>query len=76
MSGLVDFFTAILNFCQVILNYFVNLCRSLLAAVETLAIAPSFGVYLIGFLPTLLGVSMTLVISVGVIKMLVGWGNS
>lgn len=70
-----NFFDSLIEILIAIGTYFVNLVKNVLVAMETLAVVPSVAVYLQGFLPTILSTSMLIVLAIGVIKLILGWGN-
>lgn len=70
-----NFFDSLIEILTAIGTYFVNLVKNVLVAMETLAVVPSVAVYLQGFLPTILSTSMLIVLAIGVIKLILGWGN-
>lgn len=70
-----NFFDSLIEILTAIGTYFVNLVKNVLVAMELFAVLPSVSVYLQGFLPTILSTSMIIVLAIGVIKLILGWGN-
>lgn len=71
-----NFFDAIGDFFLNIIYFIGNIINSLLNAVLFLAYAPGIVTYLVGFVPSIIGTSLLLVLSIGVVKLVLGWGNS
>ena len=70
-----NFFDSLIEILTAIGTYLVNLVTNVIVAMEALAVLPSVAVYLQGFLPTILSTSMLIVLAIGVIKLILGWGN-
>lgn len=67
-----DFFEKVLGFIQTVFDFFINLIKSLLMAFNVLAEAIRVPIYLSGFLPAILGAALLVVVSLAVIKFIVG----
>lgn len=69
------FFDSFMDFITTIWNLVVNTISSLINAVVIVTQATSVPVQLLSYVPAVIGASITLVVGIGVIKLLVGWGN-
>ncbi len=67
-----DFFEQILGNVAMVIDYFIGLVHSLISFVGVLAGAVVLPQTLIGYMPALLGTAVLSVISVGVVKMIIG----
>lgn len=71
-----NFFNALLDGLKMIVQFITNTVSSLLNASLLIANLPSFCATLIGQVPAILGASITMVLAIGVVKLILGWGNS
>lgn len=71
-----NFFKAIQEFFDMIGMFITNVVSSLLNATMLIANLPSFCATLIGQVPAIIGASITMVLAIGVVKLVLGWGNS
>ena len=71
-----NFFNAIGDFFSQLFAFIHNIVGSMLNALAFVLYLPSFTAVLIGFVPAVLGASITAVLAVGVVKLVLGWGNS
>ena len=67
-----DFFEKVLGFFDTIFNFFINLIESYLMAINVVAESIRLPIFLSGFLPAFLGAALLIVISLSVIKLIVG----
>lgn len=67
-----DFFNQVIGFIESIWQFFLNIINSLIMAVETLARAVSLPLELIAYVPSILGSAITLVVSLSIVKFIVG----
>ena len=67
---MMNFFNSILDFLYNAFLFLGNICNSLLNAVLFLAYAPATVTYLVGFVPSVIGTSLLLVLSIGVVKLI------
>ena len=73
---MMNFFNAILDFLQNAFLFIGNIINSTLNAVLLIGNLPTFITVLIGFVPPDLGASLTVVLAVGIVKLVLGWGNA
>lgn len=71
-----NFFSAIIEALTMFVQFLGNMVTSLLNASMLIANLPSFCATLIGQVPTIIGASITMVLAIGVVKLVLGWGNS
>lgn len=71
-----NFFKAIAEGLEMIGMFLTNIVSSLLNATLLIANLPSFTATLIGQVPAIIGASISIVLAVGVVKLVLGWGNS
>lgn len=71
-----NFFKAVQEFFDQIGMFITNVVSSLLNAVLLIGNLPSFMEVLIGFVPPIIGASLTAVLAIGIVKLVLGWGNS
>lgn len=71
-----NFFSALLEGIKMIVQFITNMVSSLLNATMLIANLPSFCATLIGQVPAIIGASITMVLAIGVVKLVLGWGNS
>lgn len=56
-------------------NFLSNMISGLITAISVLLSAVTLPPTLLGFVPGIIGTSILVVGSIGVIKLIVGWGN-
>ncbi len=71
-----NFFKAIAEALDMIGMFLTNVLGSLLNATLLIANLPSFTATLIGQVPGIIGASISIVLAIGVVKLVLGWGNS
>lgn len=71
-----NFFKAIAETLNMIGMFLTNIVSSLLNATLLIANLPSFTATLIGQVPAIIGASISIVLAIGVVKLVLGWGNS
>jgi len=71
-----NFFKAIAEALEMIGMFLTNVLGSLLNATLLIANLPSFTATLIGQVPAIIGASISIVLAIGVVKLVLGWGNS
>lgn len=71
-----NFFKAIAEGFTLIVQFITNMVSSLLNATLLIAHLPSFTTTLIGQVPAIIGASISIVLGIGVVKLVLGWGNS
>lgn len=67
-----DFFAKVLGFIETVFEFFINFIESLFKSIEILAKSVIFPFELVGFLPSIIGSALIIVVSLGVIKFLIG----
>lgn len=65
-----------MDFIFTIWNLVVNSISSLINAIVVVTQATTVPLQLISYVPAVIGASITLVVAIGVIKLVLGWGNS
>ena len=70
------FFDSLMDFIFTIWNLVVNTISSLINAIVVVTQATRVPLRLISYVPAVIGASITLVVAIGVIKLVLGWGNS
>lgn len=73
---MINFFKAIAEGLTMIVQFITNTVSSLLNATLLIANLPSFTATLIGQVPAIIGASISIVLAIGVVKLVLGWGNS
>lgn len=71
-----SFFSLISDFFSSLWQMVVNLVSGLVNAIIIVTSATSLPLQLMTLVPSFISASITLVLGVGVIKLIVGWGNS
>lgn len=72
---MLNFFGSIVDFFQSIWSFLTNLVSSLLTALTLLQQLPLFTTSLLGLVPGVLGSCIAVVVAIGIVKLIVGWGN-
>lgn len=70
------FFDSLMDFIFTIWNLVVNTISSLINAIVVVTQATTVPLQLVSYVPAVIGASITLVVAIGVIKLVLGWGNS
>ena len=70
------FFDSLMDFIFTLWNLVVNTISSLINAIVVVTQATTVPLQLISYVPAVIGASITLVVAIGVIKLVLGWGNS
>lgn len=73
---MVNFFRSVSDFFTSIWSLISNFCSSMFQAIQIITEIPSSAFRLIPFVPAVIGSCITIVVAVGVIKLVLGWGNS
>ena len=69
---MLDFITQILGYVEMLWSYFVNFLTTLLLFFDTVAGAMALPLGMIGYLPPMIGTAVTVVVSVSVVKLILG----
>lgn len=69
---MLDFFSKVLGYLESFFEYFINILDSLFMGLEILAKSIVFPFELSGFLPSIIGSAMIIVISLVVVKFILG----
>lgn len=67
---------SILDFITTVFQWFINTIENTIAMTKLLGDVISVPFKLNGYLPTFVMFSVTVVVSVGIIKLILGWGNA
>lgn len=67
-----DFFEKVLGFIETVFEFFINLVESLFMALEVLSKSIVFPLELAGLMPSVIGSAMVIVVSLAVVKFIVG----
>lgn len=70
-----SFFSTVVDFFAMIWDFVSNLLSGMVTAMEVLLKAVALPPLLVGFVPSIIASSMLIVGSVGMVKLIVGWGN-
>lgn len=70
-----NFFSSIIDFFSMVWNFVSNMISGLITAISVLLSAVTLPPLLVGFVPSVISTSILVVGSIGVIKLIVGWGN-
>ena len=73
---MLNFFDAIVSFFNAIWQFLSNLVSSTLLAIQVISLSLAIPVWLVGFVPAVIGSCIVVVAAIGVIKLILGWGNS
>ena len=73
---MVDFFQAIINYIEIVWNFFVNLITSLINLVTAVLAAVSIPQTVYGFVFAPLGASIMAVMAISVLKLIIGRDNT
>ena len=67
-----DFINQVLGVIETVFEFFINLVESLFMALEVLSKSIVFPLELSGYMPSVLGSAMAIVVSLAVVKFIVG----
>lgn len=67
-----DFFAQVLGYIHLFATYFTNFLTALGVFINTVGDAIGTPIFVAGFMPSIIGSSMLVVISLGVVKFLIG----
>lgn len=67
-----DFFDQILGFIESVWQFVINIINSLVIALETLTTAVRLPLELVAYVPGILGSSIVVVVSLAIVKFIVG----
>lgn len=70
-----NFFRSITDFFTSVWSLISNFCVSMFQALLLVAEVPSSAFRLIPFVPAVIGSSIAIVVAVGAVKLILGWGN-
>ena len=73
---MLNFFDMIVDFFTSIWQIIVNLVSGLINAILIVFSSVEIPLKLIAFVPSFISASVTIVIAVGITKLIIGWGNS
>lgn len=73
---MLNFFDAIVSFFNAIWQFVCNLISSTLLAIQVISVSLAIPVWLVGFVPAVIGSCIIVVAAIGVLKLVLGWGNS
>lgn len=71
-----NFFSALVEGVRMIVLFVGNMVSSLLNATMLIANLPGFTATLLGQVPAIVGASISMVLAIGIVKLILGWGNS
>ena len=71
-----NFFSALIEGVTMIVTFIGNMVSSLLNATMLIANLPGFTATLLGQVPAIIGASISMVLAIGIVKLVLGWGNS
>ena len=73
---MLNFFDSIVDFFASIWQMVINLVTGLINALVIVSSAVSLPPQLLLYVPSFIGASITIVLGVGITKLILGWGNS
>lgn len=73
---MLNFFDSIVDFFASIWQMVINLVTGLINALVIVSSAVSLPTQLLLFVPSFIGASITIVLGIGITKLILGWGNS
>lgn len=73
---MLNFFDSIVDFFSSIWQMVINLVTGLINALVIVSSAVSLPPQLLMYVPSFIGASITIVLGVGITKLILGWGNS
>lgn len=73
---MLNFFNVISDFFSSIWQMIINIVTGLVNAMLILASSLAVPAGLLPYVPSFIGASITIVLGIGVIKLIIGWGNS
>lgn len=69
---MLDFFNTIVGYVETIWNFFWGLCQSLLMAIKFLLTGTDAVLYLVGFLPVVIGGAVVVFFFIYILKFIIG----
>lgn len=73
---MLNFFDMIADFFSFLLQFILNIISGTINAIQIVSSALSVPFQLTGLVSGIIGASIFLVVGLGVVKLLLGWGNS
>lgn len=73
MLGFLDW---IVNLIETLFSFLINTIESLITFLLVLNDSLQLPFMLIGFAPAIIGASISAVVAIGVVKLILGWGNT
>lgn len=70
-----NFFDTIVDFFDTIWQFITNFITGLINAIVIVTQATSIPLQLLVYVPSFIFTSITIVLAIGVVKLIVGWGN-
>lgn len=70
-----NFFQSLIDYVQAFFSYLINIIENLITAVGLLIQLPTIVNTLVGYVPPIIGTCCIVIVSVAVVKLIVGWGN-
>lgn len=67
-----DFFSTVLGWFQTLANFIISLVESLILAIVALINSIQLPIILIGYMPAVIGASISIIIAIMVVKFLLG----
>lgn len=74
-DSVIDFFDSIIDFFNMLWTFISNIISGIATAISVLSSAITLPPLLVGFVPSFISTSILVVGSIGVVKLIVGWGN-
>lgn len=71
-----SFFDTIVDFFDTIWQFITNFITGLINAIFIITTATSIPLQLLVYVPSFIFTAITIVVAIGVVKLIVGWGNS
>lgn len=71
-----SFFETIIQFFEAIFQFIENIVLNTIAMIQFVIVLPSVSTTIIGYVPGIISTSIVIVLAIGIIKLLLGWGNS
>ena len=72
---MMSFFQSIFEFIVAAFHYLINIVENIIQATMVVLALPSTVQSLVGYMPPLISTCATIILSVGIIKLIIGWGN-
>ena len=74
-GNMFSFFDTVVDFFDTIWQFFTNIITGLINAIMIVTQATSIPLRLLVYVPSFIFTAISIVLAVGVIKLIVGWGN-